>query len=79
MATFTAEAADDIAVVRVTVTFSSEDGPVTLDLGHAGGALWTLGTQTSLAGVTQVTFTAYDGAGRTAARAVAPVSCGGQP
>jgi RNA polymerase sigma factor (sigma-70 family) len=79
MATFTAEAADDIAVVRVTVAFAGENGPVTLDLGHAGGTLWTLGTQTSLAGVTQVTFTAYDGAGRTAARAVAPVGCGGQP
>ena len=77
MATFTAEAADDIAVVRVTVAFAGENGPVTLDLGHAGGTLWTLGTQTSLAGVTQVTFTAYDGAGRTAARAVAPVGCEG--
>jgi len=76
-ANFTVDAADDIAVVRVTVTFAGENGPVTLDLGHAGGTLWTLGTQTSLAGVTQVTFTAYDGAGRTAVRTVAPVGCEG--
>jgi len=79
MATFTAEADDDVAVVRVTVTFAGEDGPVTLDLGHAGGTRWTLGTQVGLQGVAQVTFTAYDGAGRTAARAVAPAGCGGQP
>ena len=77
MATFTAEAADDIAVVRVTVTFAGENGPVTLDLGHAGGARWTLGAQIRLAGVAQVTFTAYDGAGRTAVRTVAPVGCEG--
>ena len=75
-ANFVAEAADDVAVVRVTVTFAGEGGPVTLDLGHAGGTRWTLGTQVSLQGVGQVTFTAYDGAGRTAARAVAPAGCG---
>ncbi len=75
--TLTAQAADDVGVVRVTASFTTGSGePVTVELGHAGGLQWVAGLTLDGQGSGPVTFTAYDGAGRQASAVVLPLGCG---
>lgn len=74
--TVLAQAADDVAVTRVTATVTRAGEAETLDLAPAGGLAWQ-GRAPAGNGIGTVIVTAFDGAGRQAGMTVTPLGCGG--
>ncbi len=74
--TILAQAVDDVAVTRVTASFTRGGEAETVELAPTGGLGWRA-EASATGGVGPITITAFDGAGRQASMGIAPVGCGG--